>query len=115
MFTIKSRVWLESQEKTFLGDGRIALLKGIQKHGSISKAAKEMSMSYKKAWDLIDSINSSTKHVLVKKETGGKGGGGTKLTPHGEQAITLYDELVQLHRKQLDELMANSKLNHLFS
>ena len=64
---IKGNFWIEKNNKSFLGKGRIELLKNIEKYGSISKAAKEMKMSYKAAWDAIDIINKLAKKVVVEK------------------------------------------------
>ena len=70
-------LWLASGGKdgAAAGHGRIALLRAIDAHGSISAAAREMGMSYKAAWDAIDAINNLAGTPLVVRETGGKGGG----------------------------------------
>ena len=60
---IKGNFWIEKDNKSFLGKGRIELLKNIQRYGSISKAAKEMKMSYKAAWDAVDIINNYLKEL----------------------------------------------------
>jgi molybdate transport system regulatory protein len=85
--------WIDKDNKSFLGKGRIKLLKLIDKYGSISKAAKEMKMSYKAAWDAVDIINSLSKKAVVEKQSGGKGGGGTYLTEYGKKLIKNFDEL----------------------
>ncbi|MEK7308915.1 MAG: LysR family transcriptional regulator, partial [Nitrospirota bacterium] len=77
-------------KETFLGYGRIILLERIQEFGSITKAAKSMEMSYRHAWELVDSMNRQTKKPLVGVSTGGKGGGGARLTNEGEKAIKLF-------------------------
>ncbi len=92
-FQVRSRVWIVDQAGTFLGEGRIQLLKQIDAHGSITKAAHAMKMSYLKAWKLIQSMNTSSDKPLVIKTSGGKGGGGSKLTEEGKKAIVLYQEL----------------------
>ncbi len=80
-----------------MGFGRVVLLERIREHGSISKAARSMKMSYKHAWDLIDSMNRQAAKPLVTTSKGGKGGGGTNLTEVGEKAIhdfrNLYERL----------------------
>jgi molybdate transport system regulatory protein len=91
----KGRIWLEGPEGTFLGYGRIVLLERIAEYGSISKAARSMEMSYKHAWDLVDSMNRQAPESLVVTAAGGKGGGGTRLTPAGEQAIEKFHEVYQ--------------------
>lgn len=90
---VKNRLWVVDQHGTFLGEGRIKLLQEIEKHGSISKAARAMNMSYLKAWKLIDSMNRLSDNPLVITTSGGKGGGGSTLTKNGEKAIALYKEL----------------------
>ena len=88
---VKGNFWIEKNNKSFLGRGRIELLKKIDKYGSISKAAKEMKMSYKAAWDAVDIINKLSKHSVVEKVSGGKGGGGTRLTEYGKKLIEIFE------------------------
>jgi molybdate transport system regulatory protein len=89
---VRGRVWIDGPEGTFLGYGRIVLLERIREYGSITKAAKSMTMSYRHAWDLVDSMNRQTKFPLVDAATGGKGGGGALLTAEGESAIRIFWE-----------------------
>lgn len=91
MFKIKSRIWLENESGIYLGEGRISLLKAIKKEGSLSKAAKSLGMSYKKAWNLIDAINKSSPEPIVIKSTGGANGGGTLVTPFGTKQIEQFE------------------------
>lgn len=93
--TIGSKFWIEKDGQFFLGKGRVLLLKAVRETGSISSAAKSMSMSYKKAWESIDAMNAVADQPLVERTTGGKGGGGTVLTEEGEQAIQLYEQLIR--------------------
>ena len=72
---ISSNLTLEILNKPFLLEKRIDLLFAIQKTGSISKAAKHVPMSYKSAWEAVDSMNNLAPTPIVEKETGGKGGG----------------------------------------
>jgi molybdate transport system regulatory protein len=88
----KGRIWIDGNESTFLGYGRIALLERIKQYGSITKAAKSMDMSYRHAWELVDSMNQQALNPFVESATGGKGGGGTQLTAAGEKAISLFWE-----------------------
>ncbi|MGA1932270.1 TOBE domain-containing protein [Arcobacter sp. YIC-464] len=87
---ISSNLTLELFNQPFLLEKRIDLLLAIKEHGSISKAAKAVPMSYKAAWDAIDSMNNLSHTPIVSKETGGKGGGGTALTSYGESIIKTY-------------------------
>ena len=86
----RGRVWIDGPEGTFLGYGRIVLLERIREYGSITKAARSMEMSYRHAWELVDSMNSQADEPFVTSSTGGKGGGGAQLTAAGENAIRLF-------------------------
>ncbi len=86
----RGRVWIDGTDGTFLGYGRVVLLERIREYGSITKAAKSMEMSYRRAWDLVDSMNKQAKRSFVELATGGKGGGGARITEDGERAIQLF-------------------------
>jgi len=101
---VKGNFWIEKEGKSFLGRGRIELLKKIDKYGSISKAAKEMKMSYKAAWDAIDIMNKLSPNSVVEKNSGGKGGGGTVLTEYGKHLIKTYEKAQEQFEKALREL-----------
>lgn len=90
---LRGRIWIEGNEGTFLGYGRIVLLEQIREHGSITKAGKSMEMSYRHAWELVDSMNRQASAPLVEAATGGKGGGGARLTDDGAKAIDLFWKL----------------------
>lgn len=89
-YRLKGRIWIEGEDGTFLGYGRVVLLERIREHGSISEAARSMNMSYKHAWQLVESMNRQSRAPLVETATGGKGGGGTRLTEAGEKAVELF-------------------------
>jgi molybdate transport system regulatory protein len=74
----------------YLGPGKIALMELIAKHGSISAAGKEMGMSYRRAWLLVDEINRIFREPLVGRQTGGSGGGGASLTELGYDVVDRY-------------------------
>jgi molybdate transport system regulatory protein len=93
---VRGHLWIECEDGRFLGPGRVELLEKISEHGSISKAAAAMGMSYKKAWDLVDSMNAQARQPVVRTQAGGKQGGGATLTAEGEQLIAAYREL---HRR----------------
>ncbi len=86
----RGRIWIDGPEGTFIGYGRIVLLERIREHGSITKAAKSMEMAYRRAWDLVDSMNRQSKKPFVELATGGKGGGGARVTEEGEKAIKRF-------------------------
>jgi molybdate transport system regulatory protein len=107
-YKIKSRIWIETNDTIFLGEGRVRLLSAIEKTGSLSKAAKSLNISYKKAWRLIDSVNKSTKQPVTISSIGGKGGGGAQLTPYGKKLITVFEKINkncwEFLDKQIDEI-----------
>lgn len=92
---ISARFWLTGQDGAYVGIGRITLLEKIQQLGSINAAAKDMKMSYKKAWKLVDEMNQFFDDPLVLKEHGGKTGGGTRLTAKGEQLVKEFRRIEQ--------------------
>lgn len=102
--SIDGRLWLRKSEHSFLGKGRIELLEQIERTGSISKAAKAMKMAYKAAWDSLDAMNNLAEEPLVDKSTGGKGGGGTKLTSYAKQLIETYKVIHEEHERFLNNL-----------
>jgi molybdate transport system regulatory protein len=87
---VRGRIWIDGPEGTFIGNGRAVLLERIIEHGSITKAAKSMDMAYRHAWDLVDSMNRQAKEPFVEVATGGKGGGGARVTRTGEMAIKMF-------------------------
>lgn len=74
----------------FIGPGKMMLLDGIERHGSISAAARTLDMSYARAWRLIAAMNVRFTSPLVEKATGGQGGGGTTLTDTGKAVLGIY-------------------------
>jgi len=76
-----------------VGPGKIKLLELIRSTGSISAAARQMEMSYRRAWLLIDEVNGALKAQVVATATGGSGGGGAMLTPLGEALIAAYRDI----------------------
>ncbi|QQY81007.1 LysR family transcriptional regulator [Tamlana sp. s12] len=109
-YKIKSRIWIESNNNVLLGEGRVHLLKAIHETGSLSKGAKALNLSYKKAWHLLDSVNKSAKKPVTINSIGGKGGGGVALTPYGQALIKTFDEINQNCWNFLDEQMEKLEL-----
>lgn len=103
-FNVDGNFWINKDDKAFIGKGRVELLKNIQIYGSISKAAKQMKMSYKAAWDSIDIMNKLSREPLVTKVTGGVGGGGTVITTYAKEIINAFEELKNLQENYLKNL-----------
>jgi len=101
---LRSRLEVDTEFGSFLGDTRIRLLEAIETHGSISQAAKAVPLSYKAAWDAIDAMNNLADQPLVVRSTGGKNGGGTLLTEHGKKTVALYRALEAEYQAALDRL-----------
>lgn len=76
-----------------IGPGKSHLLALIAEAHSISEAARKMRMSYKRAWELIEAMNTCFKKPLVESSTGGKQGGGSRLTPEGKRVLELYNAI----------------------
>lgn len=87
---VKSRIWIEQNDQILLGLGRVRLLEQIVLDGSINKACKSLNMSYKKAWKLVNAMNENSDQPLVETLSGGKGGGGTQVTPFGKKMIETF-------------------------
>ena len=90
----------------FLTDRRIQLLEQIDRHGSISQAAKAVPMSYKAAWDAIDAMNNLAPRPLVERTTGGLHGGGSSLTDYGRRLIDCHCALEREYQGAIDRLSA---------
>jgi len=101
-YEIKSKIWIEVDGQIMLGEGRVRLLKAIKETGSLTKAAKTLNMSYKKAWGLVDTVNSIAEKSVVTKSVGGKNGGGTNLTEYGERLIKIFEEINESCWEHLD-------------
>jgi molybdate transport system regulatory protein len=105
-FTAVGKLWIYGIEDRFLGPGRIELLEQIEKTGSINKAAKAMNMSYKKAWEMVNSMNHQTLKPLIRTQTGGKEGGGAVIT---EEAVYLIAFFKDMHQRFQDFLRAETQ------
>ncbi|WP_421694789.1 winged helix-turn-helix domain-containing protein [Aestuariivirga sp.] len=73
-----------------VGPGKIALLEQIAALGSISAGGRAMEMSYRRAWELIEELNTIFGKPVVQSRSGGKKGGGATLTPFGLSLISRY-------------------------
>lgn len=99
-------LWFQRGASSLGGEARIALLEHIRTEGSITAAAKAAGMSYKAAWDAIDAMNNLAGEPLVVRSTGGRGGGGTALTPRAEKLIKAFRAIEYEHRKFLERIGA---------
>lgn len=110
-FAIKGVVRIMGENDRFFGPGRLQLLENIIATGSISQAAKLMGMSYKKAWDMVQSMNQQVIKPIVSTQTGGEKGGGTIVTEEGKHLMAafkqLYEEIQQSFDEKLHQFLAS--------
>lgn len=96
-----------------IGPGKVALLEGIGRTGSLRQSARELGMSYRRAWLLVDEINQSFLTPATTATVGGAGGGGAALTPFGKELIRRYRALEQavqsLSREALAPIAAQAR------
>lgn len=93
-YQVRSKVWLEFQGLPFLSGGRYQLLATVASAGSISAAAKNLGISYRKAWTQLEAMEENAPFLLLVRRSGGKGGGETQLT---EQALELLGKFHKLN------------------
>jgi molybdate transport system substrate-binding protein len=104
-WTVGLRIWVERSGRAVLGQGRLQLLEAIDRCHSISAAARQMGMSYRRAWLLVQSINEAAGQSLVITATGGNHGGGALLTPEGRCAVAVFREIQRQLRESADSLL----------
>lgn len=88
MRSISLRIDIQADGR--IGPGKVELLEQIAAHGSISAGARQMGMSYKHAWLLIEDMNRLFRKPVVTGRKGGPRGGGSELTPVGLAIVTRY-------------------------
>jgi molybdate transport system regulatory protein len=98
---LRGRVWVEVDGKPAITDAGADLLEQIVVFGSLSEAARRLHFSYRRAWMLLDAMNRRWPGPLVKTATGGKRGGGAKITELGQRILSAYRDL----QLQLEHLL----------
>lgn len=83
----QTRVRVDFPGDCSIGPGKIALLEGIERSGSLSAAARQLGMSYRRAWLLLHNTNAAFHQPVVELAVGGKDGGGAQLTDFGRQLV----------------------------
>lgn len=109
---LQGSVWWAVGGENLGGPARMNLLAQIAETGSITHAAKAVGMSYKGAWDAIDTMNNLAGEPLVERMAGGKGGGGTRLTERGRLLVQNYRVIEQAHRQfvaQISQHLSNTR------
>lgn len=91
---LKIRLYIENEKKeTFMGIGVLWLLKGIEKNGSIRRAAQDMNMSYTKACQILKKLETSLDKIILERQKGGNSRMGTSLTEYGVNFLHAYEHL----------------------
>lgn len=107
---LRIRHWVFVDDLKFFGPGRYELLGHIEQTGSIAKAAKAMGLSYKKAWVMIDAMNTLGSSPYVITQKGGSHGGGAVLTETAKRVMTAYkaldDKLLEVAKAEKELLAA---------
>jgi molybdate transport system regulatory protein len=88
------KIRIASGSSTAMGPGKAELLSLIQEQGSISSAAKQMKMSYRRAWELVDVMNKCFDQPIVSSTVGGSHGGGAQLTEFGRLILENYHSIL---------------------
>ncbi|MCK4911816.1 MAG: winged helix-turn-helix domain-containing protein [Thermodesulfovibrionales bacterium] len=100
---VRSKLWIEVDGEPVFGRGRRMLLEAVEKHGSISQAARAIDVSYRRAWSYINAMEERLGIKLVRRRTGGKNGGGAALTEEAIEFIEKYGALEEGIRESVDE------------
>lgn len=86
---------IEFGDRGMMGPGKAELLRRIRDTGSIAAAGREMGMSYKRAWTLVETMNAMFSSPVVARARGGARGGGATLTEMGERVLAVYATLAE--------------------
>lgn len=97
------KIWLDSNGKAF-GDGPYRLLRLIDRIGSLHKAAKEMNMSYRKAWLVLKAMEERLGFLLLDRRVGGVSGGGSMLTEEARRFLDRYEAFHEEADRALQEI-----------
>ena len=108
MFSAHADLVLRVDGTMVLNAQRVELLRQIARTSSLTTAANHAGYSYKGAWDAVESITQVTGDTLLRRITGGKGGGRTVLTEAGAQLIEDFERMQQDHQRAIDRLNERS-------
>ncbi|MDO8721085.1 MAG: winged helix-turn-helix domain-containing protein [Syntrophales bacterium] len=100
---IRSKLWIEIDNKPAFGRGRRFLLEAINTYGSINQAAKKINIPYRRAWSYINNMEERLGIKLVERQVGGRYGGGATLTKEAREFITKYEALEKGIRELVDD------------
>ncbi len=85
-----------------MGPGKAELVERISRTGSISAAARDMGMSYRRAWQLVESLNATFREPVVETATGGARGGGARVTAYGTKVVAQFRAMESTASRAID-------------
>ena len=100
---VKFKIWIEQDGNVAFAEGRRMLLEAVDRLGSLNAAAKELGMSYRAAWGKIKATEKALGLKLLDVTTGGKGGGGAKLTNEARKLVSSYNNYVKKMSKIVEK------------
>lgn len=106
---VRSKIWLEINGEMLFSKGRLHLFRAIEELGSINRAARELGISYRKAWGHIKAMEERLGVPLVMTQVGGRGGGGARLTPEAGRMLRDFQSL-----EKGVETMLNTRFRKIF-
>jgi molybdate transport system regulatory protein len=107
-FRIGSALSIETRSGTLAGQRRMELLSAIGSRHSIAAAARKVGITYKAAWDAVETMNNLAGVPLVERSVGGRGGGGARLTGRGEELVRVFESATRRNAQFLDALNAGA-------
>lgn len=108
-FQVRSKVWVQDATgNVVFGLGRLRILEAIARHGSLRSAALELNMGYRAIWARIRATEERLGAAILEKKQGGKSGGGSCLTPLGEQLVRDFRALQNVIERESDQAFAGT-------
>lgn len=93
LIAVRAKLWLEINGKPFFGEGRVQLLKGIDKYGSINQAAKAANIPYRRAWSYLHAMEKRLGIKMLNTRVGGSHGGGTELSKEAKEFLQKFEQI----------------------
>ncbi len=103
------KLWLEADGKSVIGDGRAELLREIDQCGSLSQAARNLGISYRHAYKLIENLNERCGQTIIETSIGGSDGGGMRITEFARELIKEFAILKNEMTKYINRDIENRK------
>ena len=104
---VRAKLWLEIDGKPFFGEGRLQLLKGIDKYGSINQAAKAAEIPYRRAWCYLHAMEDRLGIRMLDTRVGGYNGGGTQLSGDAKEFLKKFEEISSYLEEIVEKKFSN--------